>query len=118
MYTSPLSIRRMPLGNTLTARTKFGKQDRLVLRNLEEKRDRAMCRVTLEAASLMFQQDKVDDYMRIKHIPHGNSSMRHLVTWIQAGDNTSKRIPRDSIFQREASNAHERDGWHLNMAFQ
>lgn len=108
------------------ARIKLGQQDKLVLGNLDAKRDWGFAGDYVEAMWLMLQQDTPEDYVIATGITH---SVRDFViaAFASAGINDWERyIETDPRFLRpaevdyligDASKAHQQLGWRPRITF-
>jgi GDPmannose 4,6-dehydratase len=107
------------------ARIKFGLQDKLVLGNLDAMRDWGFAGDYVEAAWLMLQQDKPDDYVVATGIKH---SVRELVelAFSHAGLDWRNHVVSDPALFRpaeintlrgDASKARRELGWIPNASF-
>ncbi len=108
------------------ARIKLGQQDKLVLGNLDAKRDWGFAGDYVEAMWLMLQQDAPDDYVIATGITH---SVRDFVSaaFASAGINDWERyVETDPRFLRpaevdyligDASKAHQQLGWRPRVTF-
>ena len=108
------------------ARIKLGQQDKLVLGNLDAKRDWGFAGDYVEAMWLMLQQDTPDDYVIATGITH---SVRDFViaAFASAGINDWERyVETDPRFLRpaevdyligDASKAHQQLGWRPRITF-
>lgn len=108
------------------ARIKLGQQDKLVLGNLDAKRDWGFAGDYVEAMWLMLQQDTPDDFVIATGITH---SVRDFViaAFASAGINDWERyIETDPRFLRpaevdyligDASKAHQQLGWRPRITF-
>ena len=108
------------------ARIKLGQQDKLVLGNLDAKRDWGFAGDYVEAMWLMLQQDTPEDYVIATGITH---SVRDFViaAFASAGINDWERyVETDPRFLRpaevdyligDASKAHQQLGWRPRITF-
>jgi len=109
------------------ARIKLGLQDKLVLGNLDAKRDGGFAGDYVEAMWLMLQQDQPDDYVIATGETHSVRDFVHTAFAHVGIQNWKRYVETDSQFLRpaevdlligDASKAHQKLGWKPSVKFE
>ncbi|MET3451648.1 MULTISPECIES: GDP-mannose 4,6-dehydratase [Curtobacterium] len=112
--------------STAVARIALGKQDSLVLGNLDAKRDWGFAGDYVEAMWRMLQQDEPDDYVISTGETHEVREYVDLAFKHVGIDDWERYVKQDERFMRpaevdlligDATKAHERLGWKPQMSF-
>ena len=116
--------RKISLG---VARIKLGLQDKLVLGNLDAKRDWGFAGDYVEAMWLMLQQDQPDDYVIATSETHSVRDFVHTAFTHVGIQDWKRYVETDSQFLRpaevdlligDASKAHQKLGWKPRVKFE